>query len=250
MKNFYYEEEYEEEYDEMTADTVSNWDEESDYEDNFHDLQDLPPPVILKLPDESVPEQTQSPPEPQYTDEELKQIEAVKKLLSCINWESSTHETTTHKFRKANPTPDKIKQELKNSPRMSRYNKIGARPFVINRPRYRTNDQRNRGFEMIKGKMDLTRTQLCRSELPGSKMHCPHGVRCRYAHPSKGQALLIRDCPFGNSCRFVHKSGSLIVNKRGTKMCEWRHPCESDDLYKLRTGIISLPTGPMLKSIA
>lgn len=75
-------------------------------------------------------------------------------------------------------------------------------------------------------------TKMCNSV--GSGKPCRHGKFCRFAHSV--DELTISECFFGCNCKFVEcRSG--VYHNTGAKVCEHKHPGESDDNYYTRTGL-------------
>lgn len=97
-------------------------------------------------------------------------------------------------------------------------------------------DSRDTAIEILadqsKMRQQLKRTKMCLSVKSGKP--CPHGVNCRFAHTA-GE-LSISDCFFGSRCRFVYCKNGVFSNTC-SKVCQHRHPEETEDNYFHRTGL-------------
>ena len=79
-----------------------------------------------------------------------------------------------------------------------------------------------------------TRTRMCRSIKEGKQ--CPHGKKCRFAHST--DELVIADCIWGRNCRKVERNNDGVYKTVvQNKICEHRHPSETEYNYYSRTGL-------------
>lgn len=95
-------------------------------------------------------------------------------------------------------------------------------------------DNRANAFKILSNKKEigkkLVKTKLCNSVAQNAK--CKHGEKCRFAHDKK--ELISCNCLFGKNCIYIYKKDDKYFNKLKTKICEHKHPLETNDNYNSR----------------
>ena len=94
---------------------------------------------------------------------------------------------------------------------------------------------RLQAFNILSDKKEISKklkkTKLCYSVIQNTK--CKHGDKCRFAHNEKD--IISCECFFKENCIYVYKENEIYLNKLKTKICNFKHPFETEDNYKFRT---------------
>ena len=87
----------------------------------------------------------------------------------------------------------------------------------------------------------LEKPRMCRSV--ASKVTCPHGENCRFAHSE--EELTIPLCLFDHDCRYVEFCENGEIKNRGSRPCRQQHTGEDKGQYMRRIGQLSPKPKPV-----